>query len=98
MPVLHLVVLQGGGDTTIDLVTAEQFAWINSDYPMTGQSSWTEKDPQDGHEVDVTCGIGENDRALQVNGLRFITLKAAFAYARKHNHEISDEEFHGGIY
>jgi hypothetical protein len=98
MSVLHLVILQGGGDTTIKLVTKDQFLWINQPYSVGKASSWTERDPSDDHEVNVTCGSGDNDRALQANGLEFESMVAAFAFAKQHGHLISPEEFCGCIY
>lgn len=100
MSLLHLVVLTGQGDTTISLVTADQFEWINSPPPLhsAGKSSWIEHDPSDNHAVNVTVGSMDNDRALQVNGIEFGATAAAHRYAKEHNHVISDDEFIGYLY
>jgi hypothetical protein len=94
----HLVILSGQGDTTISLVTPEQFAWINSPPLDDSATSWIEKDPLDGKRVRVTSGSYDNDRALQVNGTDFGTIAAAIQFANKHSYEISSDEFHGCIY
>ena len=101
----HLVILQGGGDTEIKLVTAEQFAWINSPRPAHARgSSWIEKDPgqpeepEEGEELRCTSGSFNNDRAIRVNGTEFGSSRAAFLFAKKHKFVISEDEYHGYIY
>ena len=98
MSIRHLVILEGQGDADIGLVTPEQFAWINSPYPRGGRPSWIEHDPGDGHEVIVTCGSGDNDRALQANKTEFGSMAAVIAYMKKHDLELSPQEFYGCIY
>lgn len=98
MEIRHLVILHGGGDTSISLVTPEQFAWITSDRPPGGETSWLEKDPSDDKRVRCTAGSFDNDRALQVNGTEFGSIAAAIQFATKHSFEISEDEFTGCIY
>ncbi len=102
----HLVVLQGGGDTSIGFVTPEQWAWIHSSKRGKG-SGWHESDPVGHHMVLITIGSAENDRAIHalfgtegqlIERPTFETVRAALKYAKQQKWTVLKDEYHGCLY
>jgi hypothetical protein len=107
----YLVVLSGGGDIVVKLVTGAVWNWIHSGYE-SDCGSYDERVPvdvmadaaaagnpdcfEDGM-MHITRGSYENDRALAAPGREFADVHAAMAYLKASNTEVK-QEYHGCIY
>ncbi|WP_126223324.1 hypothetical protein [Burkholderia ambifaria] len=107
----YLLVLSGGGDTVVKLVTQAVWDWVQADYG-SAEASYAEPVPPtildlaqkhgvDGYFKDgmlrVTRGSAVNDRAMFAPGLKFDYLSDVVKYARKHKVSI-EETFNGCLY
>jgi hypothetical protein len=107
----YLLVLSGGGDTTVKLVTGAVWNWIHSEYESE-HSSYDERVPADvisdsatsgnvdyfeDGKLHITRGSFENDRALAAPGRDFDDVAEATAYLASLNLEVK-EEYYGCIY
>lgn len=105
----YLVILSGGGDTSIALIDQQGWDWIHSDPQPYG--SWKEavpgSNPEDFDEndgtngvVSVTCGSYDNDRAMAF-GLTMCggwdSVRDVMEHCINEGLEIVDE-YHGYLY
>ncbi|WP_434716213.1 hypothetical protein [Paraburkholderia sp. A3RO-2L] len=107
----HLLVLSGGGDTDVRLVTQAVWEWIFTGF-KSEKSAYYEEVPaevlaeaerhqmldsfKDG-KLYVTCGSYENDRALAAPGIQFRDVANVIAYAKTNEVNLG-ETFDGYIY
>lgn len=106
MTIKHLVVLNGGGDTYVGLITPEQWTWIHSDRPRTVDLTWKENDPEGNLPVKVSSGSYENDRAMAAifgdgednERSTFDSVTDALEHAKAQGWQVSRDEYHGYSY
>jgi len=107
----YLLVLSGGGDTVVKLVSQSVWDWVQADYG-SAEASYAEPVPPavldlakehgvEGHfkggTLHVTRSSAENDRAMSAPGPSFDDVAEAVKYAKKHKVSI-EETFNGYLY
>lgn len=102
-----LIILSGGGDTFVTMAPAAALDWINSPVPSSGgRDEVIPAEVRQGYEDDyveigttvyVTCGSGDNDRALVVQGDEFDSVTEAIQAAANNGYEVIGD-FIGNIY
>lgn len=109
---MFLVVLSGGGDTEVKIVSKPVWDWILTEDDFQGEDSIQDTPPpeviqemieENGEDSDctvfVTSGSPDNDRALNAPAPNrsFFSMKEALQYIKRNNIEIV-EEYEGYIY
>lgn len=99
-----LIVLSNRSDEDIKLVPGPVKDWLGTPPAFNGATWIRDPVPADCRRlidgptyVGVTSGSFENDRALQLDGMRFDTVRAALDYADQHGWVINGE-YEGYIY
>lgn len=107
----YLLVLSGGGDTVVKLVSKVVWDWVQADYGSE-EASYAEPVPPavldlaqthgiegyfKGGLLRVTRGSAVNDRAMPAPGQTFDDVADAVKYAKKHKVSI-EETFNGYLY
>jgi hypothetical protein len=102
----YLLILSGGGDTTITVVDQTAWDYINGPAPKFPEGQYSAQETPPWHRdrliatVTVTTGSWENDRALHASvetGKSFDTITEAMRYINGEKLELADE-YHGCIY